>query len=91
MSPRIGHIHVTVDDATWHWADARGNPAIINGLATGRHTILIHLVNANHQPIDLAPQQRKGGATTVTPPSPSFLTPDPCWSNPGSPIPTPES
>jgi hypothetical protein len=43
---------VTVDDATWHWADASGVPVIINGLAPGRHKILIHLVNANHQPID---------------------------------------
>src|SRR5438045_2186764 len=24
VSPRIGHIHVTVDDARWHWADASG-------------------------------------------------------------------
>ena len=52
VSPRIGHIHVTVDDATWHWADASGVPVIINGLAPGRHKILIQLVNANHQPID---------------------------------------
>ncbi len=52
VSPRIGHIHVTVDDATWHWADASGVPVIINGLAPGRHKILIELVNANHQPID---------------------------------------
>jgi hypothetical protein len=22
VSPRIGHIHVTVDDASWHWAEA---------------------------------------------------------------------
>ena len=48
----VGHIHVTVDDATWHWADASGNPVIINGLAPGPHTILIQLVNANHQPVD---------------------------------------
>ena len=40
VSPRIGHIHVTVDDATWHWADASGNPVIINGLAPGRPKIL---------------------------------------------------
>jgi hypothetical protein len=52
VAPRIGHIHVTVDDATWHWADASGNPVIVNGLATGPHTILIQLVNANHQPVD---------------------------------------
>ncbi len=52
VSPRIGHIHVTVDDATWHWADASGVPVIINGLPPGRHKILIQLVNANYQPID---------------------------------------
>jgi hypothetical protein len=52
VSPRIGHIHVTVDDAPWHWADASGNPVIIQGLSPGRHKILIQLVNANHQPID---------------------------------------
>ena len=52
VAPRIGHIHVTVDDAVWHWADASGNPVIINGLAPGPHKVLIELVNANHQPID---------------------------------------
>jgi hypothetical protein len=36
---------VTVDDATWHWADASGEPVIINGLAPGRHKILIQLVS----------------------------------------------
>src|SRR6185503_4436846 len=52
VSPRIGHIHVTVDDATWHWADASGNPVIVNGLSPGPHKILIQLVDADHQPID---------------------------------------
>ena len=52
VSPRIGHIHVTVDDATWHWADASGNPVIVNGLPPGPHKILMQLVNADHQPID---------------------------------------
>jgi hypothetical protein len=52
VSPRVGHIHVTVDDATWHWADASGNPVIINGLLPGPHKVLIQLVNADHQPID---------------------------------------
>jgi len=50
--PRIGHIHVTVDHTTWHWADASGNPIIINGLGPGPHEILVQLVNANHQTID---------------------------------------
>jgi hypothetical protein len=50
--PRVGHIHVTVDDAAWHWEDASGDPVIVNGLSPGPHKILIQLVNANHQPID---------------------------------------
>jgi len=61
VSPRIGHIHVTVDGAPWHWADASGEPIIINGLAAGPHTVLIQLVNANHQPLD------RGVVTFVVP------------------------
>ena len=52
VSPRIGHIHVTVDDAPWRWADASGEPLIINGLPPGPHKVLIELVNANHQRLD---------------------------------------
>ena len=52
MSPRIGHIHVTVDDAPWRWADASGEPLIINGFPSGPHKVLIELVNANHQTLD---------------------------------------
>jgi hypothetical protein len=52
VSPRVGHVHVTVDDASWHWEDASGEPVIVNGLAPGPHKILIQLVNPNHQPID---------------------------------------
>jgi hypothetical protein len=61
VSPRIGHIHVTVDDAPWRWADASGEPLIINGLHAGPHKVLIELVNANHQTLD------KGVVTFVIP------------------------
>ncbi len=54
VSPRIGHIHVTVDDAPWHWADASGEQLIITGLPVGPHKVLIELVNANHQTLDQA-------------------------------------
>ncbi|HEX6314760.1 MAG TPA: DUF6130 family protein [Gemmatimonadaceae bacterium] len=37
VSPRVGHIHVTVDEAPWHWADASGTPLILPGTA-GRAT-----------------------------------------------------
>ena len=61
VSPRIGHIHVTVDDAPWHWADASGEPVIIVGLPAGPHKVLIELVDANHKPFD------KGVVTFVVP------------------------
>ncbi|WP_420996608.1 DUF6130 family protein [Cupriavidus sp. 30B13] len=51
-SPRIGHIHVSVDDLPWHWADASGEQLIITGLPAGPHKVLIELVNANHETID---------------------------------------
>jgi hypothetical protein len=51
VSPRIGHLHVTVDDAPWHWADASGLPVDVGGLPPGPHKILIELANANHQPL----------------------------------------
>ena len=49
VSPRIGHINVTVDDTPWRWADASGEPLIINCLPPGPHKVLIELVDANHQ------------------------------------------
>jgi len=52
VSPRLGHVHVTVDDAPWHWADASGTPLILRGLPPGPHKVLIELVDANHQPVD---------------------------------------
>ena len=52
VSPRVGHIHVTVDDAPWVWADASGEPVILNGLPPGPHKILIQLESANHQLLD---------------------------------------
>ena len=52
VSPRVGHIHVTVDGAPWHWADASGTPLILRGLPPGPHKVLIELVDANHQPVD---------------------------------------
>ena len=51
-SPRIGHIHVTVDDAPWHWADASGEPLIIQSLPPGPHKVLIQLADPTHRVID---------------------------------------
>ncbi|WP_406857667.1 DUF6130 family protein [Alsobacter sp. KACC 23698] len=51
VSPRIGHIHVTVDDAPWHWADASGETLVVVGLPPGPHTILIELADPTHKVI----------------------------------------
>lgn len=52
VTPRIGHLHVTVDGAPWHWADASGTPIILVGLPAGPHKVELVLANANHQPLD---------------------------------------
>jgi len=52
VSPRAGHIHVRVDDASWVWADASGLPIILQGLRPGPHKVLIELVDANHRTLD---------------------------------------
>ena len=61
VSPRIGHIHVRVDDASWVWADASGQPIILMGLAPGPHKVLVELEDANHHALD------KGVVTFVIP------------------------
>jgi hypothetical protein len=52
VSPRIGHLHVTVDDAPWPWVDASGEPLIIQGLSPGSHRVLIQLADPTHRVID---------------------------------------
>lgn len=61
VSPRVGHLHVSVDDASWRWADASGNPIILMGLPPGPHKVLIELEDANHNTLD------KGIVTFVIP------------------------
>ena len=52
ISPRVGHVHVTVDGAPWHWADASGTPIILRGLPPGSHEVLVELVDADHRVMD---------------------------------------
>ncbi|HEX8910980.1 MAG TPA: DUF6130 family protein [Humisphaera sp.] len=54
VSPRVGHLHVTVDDASWHWLDASGDPIVLNGFAPGPHKLLVELADANHKILDSA-------------------------------------
>ena len=49
VSPRIGHLHITVDDLPWHWADASDSNTIdLVGLPPGPHKVLIELANPVH-------------------------------------------
>jgi hypothetical protein len=50
VTPRLGHLHVTVDDLPWHWADASDSNTIdLVGLPPGEHKVLIELVDAAHR------------------------------------------
>jgi Family of unknown function (DUF6130) len=49
VSPRVGHLHIRVDDLPWLWADASDNNTVdIAGLPPGQHKVKIELVDANH-------------------------------------------
>ena len=48
VSPRVAHLHVTVDDAPWHWAHTSNDPLIVAPLPPGPHNILIELADADH-------------------------------------------
>jgi hypothetical protein len=51
VSPRIGHVHITVDDAGWHFVDASGETIILVGLEPGPHKVLIELADSTHHVI----------------------------------------
>ena len=49
VSPRIGHLHITVDDLPWHWADASDSNTIdLVGLPPGPHKVLVELARPDH-------------------------------------------
>jgi len=51
ISPRVGHLHITVDDGPFWWADASDNNTVdIANFAPGKHKVKIELVDANHMP-----------------------------------------
>jgi hypothetical protein len=51
VSPRIGHVHITVDEGPWHFVDASGETVIVVGLPPGPHTVLIELADPTHRVI----------------------------------------
>lgn len=51
VSPRLGHLHVTVDDLPWHFVDASGETIILVGLTPGPHQVLLELADPTHRVI----------------------------------------
>ena len=49
VSPRVGHVHITVDDAPWHFVDASGETVILVGLPPGSHSVLFELADPTHK------------------------------------------
>lgn len=47
VSPRVGHLHLTVDDLPWAWADyGQSDTIILVGMPRGEHKVLIEVVDA---------------------------------------------
>jgi hypothetical protein len=66
VSPRVGHLHVRVDDLPRWWAETTDNNNTIDfvGVPSGQHKVRIELVDANHHVLN-------GQAVTV-----SFAVPE---------------
>jgi len=46
VSPRIRHLHITVDGLPWPWADyGQSNTIILVGMPPGQHKVLIEVVD----------------------------------------------
>jgi Family of unknown function (DUF6130) len=52
VTPRIGHLHITIDDASWHWVHASVEPVVIQGLGVGPHKVLLELADPTHKVIE---------------------------------------
>src|SRR5947208_4126084 len=51
LSPRVGHLHITLDDLPWQWADYGGsNTVILVGLPRGEHKVRIEAVDPEGRP-----------------------------------------
>jgi hypothetical protein len=49
VSPRLGHLHVTVDDWKGTWAHTSEDPIILVGLPPGTHKVLLEVADPTHK------------------------------------------
>lgn len=55
---KMGHVHVTLDNADWYWVHSSMDPIVLVGLKPGQHSVKLELVGADHKPA--------GASQTVT-------------------------
>ena len=51
VSPRVGHLHVSIYDFPWHWADFSENAQtiVVVGLPAGQHKLSVGSAGTNHR------------------------------------------
>jgi len=49
VSPRLGHLHVTIDDWNGTWAHTSEDPIILVGLKPGTHKVLLEVADPTHK------------------------------------------
>ena len=64
VSPRVGHMHIFVDDASWPIVDTNGETFAAVGMKPGPHKVVFQLADSTHRPF-------QGATQTVT-----FVVPD---------------
>ena len=51
ISPRVGHLHIQLDDLPWQWADyGESNTIILVGLPRGEHKVRVEAVDPEGKP-----------------------------------------
>ena len=59
VSPRLGHLHVTVDDWKGTWAHTSEDPIILVGLTPGTHRVLLEVADPTHKILTSATESFK--------------------------------
>jgi hypothetical protein len=69
VSPRLDHLHVTVDDWKGTWAHTSEDPIILVGLTPGTHRVLLEVADPTHKILTstvvsfTVPEKKPAGAT----------------------------
>jgi hypothetical protein len=56
VSPRVGHMHIIVDDQSWPIVDTSGGTFVAVGLKPGPHKVVFQLADPTHRPFPGATQ-----------------------------------